>query len=227
MNLWTMLWLVILLYGVIAVILVSHMRVDLKTPWKGLVRGVPEAVTISDINWVQVAGVCADDLLPSTKRLDGMNLPPSYVVSQVSGAIQCVEICNKVHGCLAFSLSDSGSCFVTSDCVAWIPSLNYITYVRREIAANIRQRSSVRLQTPAQKVGHAPESSVVADDGCLYCPPQNPCEQPRLCRAGQCFHNLQLKDGTPCDAGDPVRIGDVCIGGVCTPPYRGGRFHRR
>ena len=43
MNLWTMLWLVILLYGVIAVILVSHMRVDLKTPWKGLVRGVPEA----------------------------------------------------------------------------------------------------------------------------------------------------------------------------------------
>ena len=41
MNLWTMLGVVVLIYGVIAVILVSNMRVDLKTPWKGL-RGAQE-----------------------------------------------------------------------------------------------------------------------------------------------------------------------------------------
>lgn len=42
MNLWTMLGTVILLYGVVALVLVANMRVDRKTPWKGLVRGAQD-----------------------------------------------------------------------------------------------------------------------------------------------------------------------------------------
>jgi len=226
MNLWTMLGVVVLIYGVIAVILVSNMRVDLKTPWKGL-RGAQEQAKISDFDWVEIAGICEDTLSVPNKKLgiEG-DLSQSYVVSQVSGVTRCVEICKNVHGCVAFSLSDSGSCFVTTECITWSPSLLYITYIKREVAANIKQESSVRIRAhTSPKHNDVAADGGPADDGCSYCPNQNPCEQPRLCRAGQCFHNLKIKDGTACDAGDPVRIGDVCINGICTPPNRG--FHLR
>jgi len=167
------------------------------------------------MDWVQVAGVCEDSLLQDSRTGVGLgDLSQSYVVSQVRGAVQCVEICNNVHGCVAFSLNDVGSCFVTTECATWSSSLTYVTYMKREVAAIIQQESSVRKRAFTPKHTHINDAGMV-DDGCSYCAPQNPCEQPRLCRAGQCFHNLKLKDGTPCDGGDPVRIGDVCINGMC------------
>jgi hypothetical protein len=186
------------------------------------------AVTISPLDWVQVLeGVCTDDLrkeeledsIPDENKPD---LAQSYVAMQVSGAIKCLEICNNVHGCIAFSLHDmTGKCYVTTSCSSWMHDSKFVTYVRSIASKHMVEVSSVQSRklpvspflVQQQKQAHN------ADEGCTYCPPQNPCEQPRLCRAGQCFHNLKLKDGTPCDDGDPNRFGDVCLRGTCSPQF--------
>jgi hypothetical protein len=171
-----------------------------------------------------VEGVCEDGLQldefeepVGDEKMDAA-LGPSYAAMQVSGAIKCVEICNNVHGCIAFSVHDmTSACFVTTACNKWISNSNYMTYVRAAVAIDMvetgphqaRKRPISRFLAEQLKQAHD------ADEGCTYCPPQNPCEQPRLCRAGQCFHNLKLKDGTPCDDGDPFRFGDVCVNGAC------------
>lgn len=181
------------------------------------------AVEISEFEWVKILGICEDNL----ERTG--DLAQSYVVSQVTGADRCLNICNNVHGCIGFSLSDAGSCFVTTECAMWSPSLSYITYVRRNVASHLKEHSTRNRFLPANEREPLLDTDGNIDDGCSYCPKQNPCEQPRLCRAGQCFHNLNLKDGTPCDGGDLVRAGDICIAGVCTAviPRKGHTQIRR
>lgn len=61
----------------------------------------------------------------------------------------------------------------------------------------------------------------MGNDICSHCPPQNPCEEPRMCRNGKCFNGLLLPTGIACDCSDSIKgitsARCVCMKGECTP----------
>ena len=60
---------------------------------------------------------------------------------------------------------------------------------------------------------HGIEAALGADSmDCSYCPPQKPCEEPRLCRNGKCFGGLRLPAETPCRHGE---LSGFCRQGEC------------
>lgn len=177
-----------------------------------------------DEEWGEFNGYCA------VSRADH-GLTKAYLESQVTGAQSCTGICQNVPSCVAASINaDTNGCLLSTDCHARHTSRKFITFIKLqgELRKTEREKAEEEEEEEADVFGDPDEDGVggaggaflvenqdVEEDSCAYCPPQNPCEQPRLCRAGQCFHGLPLEDGLPCEDGDPNTVGDICLKGQC------------
>ena len=154
-------------------------------------------------DWIQFQGRCTDPGHPHQQS-------SSYVESQVGGVNLCSQVCHGMAACVAFTIDAKENCLVTTSCTAHgEDDGTHRTYVKK----NAPRGAVVAPEAPEDQ--HPARQRPRFKSDCSYCPPQNQCEQPRLCRAGKCFHGLSLKDGKACDDGDPVTMDDMCIKGRC------------
>ena len=134
---------------------------------------------------------------------------PAYTDSHVLGAEHCTQICGNVASCVAATINvKNGECLLTSECHQRKDSPEYMTLIKRSNEAGLKP---MPLELDGMDDGAAPAPV----DDCSYCKPQNPCEQARLCRSGQCFQGLALEDGKPCENEDTALYGGICIKGKC------------
>lgn len=130
-----------------------------------------------------------------------------YTQTHLTNEAACHKLCSKLASCVAYSFDSDMSCTVTTACFQRDTSrVETTTFLKPGVStpspsddnAERKAHSKVAIDVAAPKV-----------DKCHYCPPQQECEQARLCRSGRCFHGLPLPNGSPC--GD----GDSCQGGKC------------
>eukprot|EP00050_Salpingoeca_kvevrii_P021332 m.109299 g.109299 ORF g.109299 m.109299 type:complete len:323 (+) comp9295_c1_seq5:144-1112(+) len=165
-------------------------------------------------------------IMPHWEAFPGMCTPQNeYVLAQVQTELLCKQLCLRIETCEAFSLENGDRCMITSNCDQREPDPQsaWETFIKPPRLVFRRSESDPSPKGLAHIPSLPPLSNAGAKDrhdSCSYCPPQNQCEQPRLCRAGRCFHGLPLPDGTPCDDGDQDTFGDHCIKGQCRPSGR-------
>lgn len=161
----------------------------------------------------------------------------------IVGREECQDLCNQVSTCAAFTIDRDGhECQLATACMGSSRAQGLTTYVKPvthapakgharaagaagqgQNAAAGRVAARSPLAAARRRGGKGPATLPAAvghlETECSYCPPQNPCEGPRMCRSGQCFSNLPLPDDTPCPGGTCRR--GMCLGaGV---PVRPGR----
>ena len=153
-------------------------------------------------HWLRFEGACAD------RRSRGRS--SRYVEIKVTGMDLCMQVCESMPTCMAFTLGDGLRCSVTTQCGTHAAGDGPadVTFVKKNVAAGAAVAEDDDALAP-----RAPKQHL---EDCSYCPPQNQCEQPRMCRAGRCFHGLPEKDGTACSDGDATTEGERCIKGRCT-----------
>lgn len=139
----------------------------------------------------------------------------SYVATPAKGAHRCENICAELEACVAFTIDHDKNCHITSKCVHQTHdhTLPYSTFIKDEVNDFTTKVGKGGAHT-AGNAGQTKRGRHGAEN-CDYCPPQNVCEEPRLCRLGRCFRGLPLKDGTLCDDGDPDTRGESCQNGRC------------
>eukprot|EP00039_Didymoeca_costata_P018719 m.334673 g.334673 ORF g.334673 m.334673 type:complete len:322 (-) comp17409_c0_seq1:799-1764(-) len=149
--------------------------------------------------WTRFGGICSDS--------DDSDVPSIfYIQSQVIGASNCLGVCARVKTCIGFSLKENGECLVISRCQVLQKQSKFITYIKKELAKKVIQDQLLKTRSSLNKVK--------GKNDCSYCPPQNQCEEPRMCWSGRCFNGLPLADGHPCEDGDPD-TDNVCVKGSC------------
>jgi len=153
-------------------------------------------------HWLRFEGACAD------RRSRGRS--SRYVEIKVTGMDLCMQVCESMPTCMAFTLGDGLRCSVTTQCGTHAAGDGPadVTFVKKNVAAGAAVAEDDDALAP-----RAPKQHL---EDCSYCPPQNQCYQPRICRAGRCFHGLPEKDGTACSDGDATTEGERCIKGRCT-----------
>lgn len=170
--------------------------------------------------WDVFEGVCAGVAAPG---LSGGLDQGIYTSMHVIGFRSCATVCKSFARCATFTLAaDTAECSIaTNGCQFRRASTGYRSYAKQPIAAVAAAGATAvkwRAAIPNVAAKGASAARPVPDQ-CGYCPPQNPCQEARLCRAGRCFNGLPLQDGTPCDGGAAV-----CIKGGCV--QLGGGRHR-
>lgn len=143
--------------------------------------------------------------------------------SRARGTEECQHMCTSIDSCIACSVDADRRCWLHSQCspptvetsadpsittyVKLIPSGTDAAVGPMAHRAGAKRRVRARRRREAQLTA---KPQARAAESCDYCPPQDPCRKPRLCRDGRCFKGLPLKAGTPCDDGDPMTTGETC-----------------
>ena len=126
----------------------------------------------------------------------------------------CMQVCSTIQFCRAITIElETETCRIAKSCLIQSHDPRYKTYVRPIHADTDKIHAYAKSEPTTRKF--EPED-------CSYCPPQNPCEQPRFCRLGQCFNGLKLPDGHNCIVDGHRRGG--CVKGICIPSASQSNF---
>lgn len=158
--------------------------------------------------------------------------PPMGGTEHIEYLHQCQQECKRRgHRCAAFSIIEAtgvrGECLLFGKCLQVRKQEGWLTFQRPANAVlfehqhrglslrhhgdrTVPHRAHIIHKAANDDVQHGVEAALDAD--CSYCPPQKPCEEPRLCRNGKCFEGLDLPAGTPCRHGE---LSGFCRQGKC------------